>query len=54
MDESQFVPRFADDDVGTVPVRNETSDTQTPDESYSSLTELTSLDPGASSRARTI
>lgn len=50
MDESQFAPRFVDDDVGTVPVRNETSDTQTPDESRSSLDELTSLDRGASSR----
>jgi len=52
MDESQFAPRFADDDVGTGPVRNETSDTQTPDEAHSSLAELISLDPGASSRVR--
>ncbi len=52
MDESQFALRFTTDDVGTVPVRNETNDTRTPDESRSSLAELTSLDPRASSRVR--
>ncbi len=52
MDESQFAPRFATDDVGTVSGDHEPSVAQTPDDSHSSLTEETSPDSGDSSRIR--